>query len=110
MHQLNAAWVSQIAVCVTSGSVGCALCWLCLRAAAPTLTQGFHQAPLQLTLTGAESSEIQETASGAASALLSAESERLVTQEGDTKSPPNHLLSPALCSNASLARKASALI
>ncbi len=70
----------------------------------PTLTQGFHQALLQSTLAAPGSSDVQETASGVASALPSAESERLATQEGDTKSLPNHLLSPVLWSNASLAR------
>lgn len=81
----------------------CALWWLPLRAV-PTLTQGFHQALQQSTLAAAWSSDVQETASWAACALLSAESERLATQEGDTKSVPNHLLSPALWSNARLAR------
>lgn len=70
---------------------------------AATLTQGFHQALLQSTLAAAGSSDVQETASRAASASLSAESECLATQEGDTKSLPNHHLSPALWSNASLA-------
>lgn len=102
-HQLKAACVAQIAVFVTSGSVVCALWWLSLRAV-PTLTQGFHQALLQSTLAATGSSDVQETASRAASVLLSAESESLATQEGDTKSLPNHLLSPALWSNAGLAR------
>lgn len=72
--------------------------------AVPTLTQGFHQAPLQSTLAVTGSSDVQETASRAASALQSAESERLAIQEGDTKSLPNHLLSPALWNTASLAK------
>lgn len=80
------------------------LCGLCTLVAVPTLTQGFHQAPLQSTLAAPGSSYVQETASRVASALLSAESERLAIQEGDTKSLPNHLLSPALWSNASLAK------
>lgn len=101
--QLKAACAALVTVSVTLGSVVCALSRMRLRAV-PTLTQGFHQAPLQSPFTAQASSDVQETASGAASARLSAESERLTTWEGDTKSPPNHLLSSALWSNANLAR------
>lgn len=102
-RQLKAACVAQIAVFVTSGSV------VFMRSAGCVC----GQRPLWLRVSTRRcysrpwprSSDIQETASGVASVLLSAESKRLVTQEGDIKSPPNHLLSPAVCSNASLARK-----
>lgn len=45
------------------------------------------------------SSDVQKKASGGPSA----ESERLVTQGRDAKSPPNPLLNPVSCSNANLA-------
>lgn len=98
-HQPKAACVTQIAVFVTSGFVVHTAV-----VAVPTLTQGFHQALQQLTLAATGSSDVQETASWVASALLSAESERCATQEGDTKSLPNHPISPTCWSNASWAR------
>lgn len=68
-----------------------------------TVTQVF-QPVLQSTLAATRTSDVQEMASEAASALLSAELELWVTREGDTKALTNHFLSPALWSNASLAR------
>lgn len=73
------------------------------RSCCCTVTQVF-QPVLQSTLAATRTSDVQETASEAASALLSAELELWVTREGDTKALTNHFLSPALWSNASLAR------
>lgn len=96
-RQLKAACVTQMAVLIASGSVVCALWWLC-----PLWLRVSTQALLQSTLAAAESSDVKETDSRSASALLSAESEHLATQ--GKKSLPNHLLSSALWSNAGLAR------
>lgn len=74
-----------------------------MGASAHIMTQDFHQALQQSTMAVTVSSDIQEPASEVVSALLSAESEQLATQEGDTKSRLNQFLSPALWSNASLA-------
>ena len=96
-HQPKALCVAQIAGFVTSGS-GCCVCMqrpLWLRVS----TRHCRSRPWPLQ--GVQMS--RKRPPQAASAPLSAESECLATQEGDTKSPPNHLLSPALWSNASLA-------
>lgn len=100
-HRPKAACVAQMAVFVTSGSVVSALRWLCAHS-----DSGFP--PGTATVDLGRYREFRCPGSGlrggGAFALPSAESERLATQEGDTKSLPNHLLSPALWSNASLAR------
>lgn len=67
-HKLKAACVAHIAVFVTSGSVAAS-------ASSTHSDSGFPHAPLQSTLAATGSSDVQETAFGAASALLSAESE-----------------------------------
>lgn len=67
-HKLKAECVAQIAVFVTSGSVAASV-------SSAHSDSGFPHAPLQSTLAAAGSSDVQETALGVASALLSAESE-----------------------------------
>jgi len=62
------------------------------------LTRGFHHAAPQ---------SLQGKASRAASALLSAESERLTRQEGDTKSLPHHLFKPATLEGGQLGTEPS---
>lgn len=83
------------------------LCGLCVpRALSDSGGARGGGAPPGTATAATGSREVQQRASGAASALLPAESEPWAIQGGDTKSLPNHLLSPALRSTASRAKSA----